>query len=158
VVVVAARSVVVVVGSSVVVVVGSRVVVVDATVVVVVSTLLTGAGWGSVVVGAAAGGGPVELGGGSVAVGRGTARETGATPGDCSGGAVVEAEVDDRSGPVLEGGTEGAGPAVAGAVVGSVGSASTTVGAGGAGGTSAAEATTAASTAKVIPNATSMSR
>ena len=117
-------------------------------------------------VGAAAGGGAVELGGpgagavggGSVAVGRGTAGETGPASGGGSGDAVVELEVDDRSGPLLDGATEVAGPAVAGAAAVPVGSASTTVGTDGTWGTRAAEATTAASTAKVSPKATSMSR
>ena len=117
-------------------------------------------------VGAAAGGGSVELGGpgagavggGSVAVGRGTAGETGPASGGGSGDAVVELEVDDRSGPLLDGATVGAGPAVAGAAVVSAGRAPATEGAGGTGGTRAAEATTAASTAKVSPKATSMSR
>jgi hypothetical protein len=152
-VVVDARSVVVVVGSSVVVVVGSRVVVVGAAVVVVGSTVLTGAGWGSVVAGAADGGGAVELGGagGAGAVVTQVASDTGATPGGCSGG--TAREVDDASARVLD----GARP-MAGAAVVSPGRAPATVGAGGALGTRAAEATTAASIAKVSPNATSIRR
>jgi len=157
VVVVARASVVVVVaGSTAVVVVGSRVVV-GATVVVVGSTVLTGAGCGSVVVGASDGG-AVELGSGAVggaAVGLGVGSEAGATPDGGPGGAVLE--VDDSSGAALDGVAEGTRPAVDAATVVSVGRARTTEVAGGAGGTSAAEATTAASTAKVSPNATSMS-
>jgi hypothetical protein len=163
VVVVASRAAVVVVAST-VVVVDSRVVV-GSSVVVVGSTVLRGAGWGSVVVGAAAGG--LEELGGSVtgAVGRaaavigarlageaGVAADGGA--GDSAGAPVV----DDLAGPVLAEATEGAGPAVAGAAVVSVGRAPTPVGVGGVSGTRAAEATIAARTAKVSPKATSMSR
>jgi len=166
VVVVAARSGVVVVVAGSVVVVCSRVVVVGATVVVVGSTVLTGAGCGSVVVGASDGG-AVELGSlgsgavggaagaGVAVVGLGVGGETGATPDGGSGGVVLE--VDDSSGAVPDGVAGGTRPAVDAAAVLSVGRARTTVVAGGAGGTSAAEATTAASTAKVSPNATSMS-
>jgi imidazolonepropionase-like amidohydrolase len=166
-VVVGSTVVVVVASSAAVVVVSSTVVVVGSRVVVVGSTVLTGAGWGSVVVGAIDAGGMEELGGSVTgAVGRGAsvvggrlASETGAAAGrGGSEGSAGAAVVDGRSGRVLEGATEGAGPVVAGAAVVSVGRASATVGAGGAWGTRAAEATIAARTAKVSPKATSMRR
>jgi hypothetical protein len=158
VVVVASRAAVVVVAST-VVVVGSRVLV-GSTVVVVGSTVLSGAGWGSVVVGAAAGGGLEELGGSVTgAVGRAAAvigaRLAGA--GADGGGSAGAPVVDGLAGRVLEGASEGAGP-VAGAAEVSVGRAPTPVGAGGVSGTKAAEATIAARTAKLSPKATSMSR
>jgi imidazolonepropionase-like amidohydrolase len=166
-VVVGSTVVVVVASSAAVVVVSSTVVVVGSRVVVVGSTVLTGAGWGSVVVGTIDAGGLEELGGSVTgAVGRGASvvggrltGETGAAAGSGgSEGSAGPAVVDGRSGRVLEGVTEGAGPVVAGAAVVSVGRAPATVGAGGAGGTRAAEATIAARTAKVRPKATSMRR
>lgn len=112
--------VVVVASSAAVVVVSSTVVVVGSRVVVVGSTVLTGAGWGSVVGGAIDAGGLEELGGSVTgAVGRGAsvvggrlASETRAAAdgGGGSGGSAGAAVVDGRSGRVLEGATEGARP------------------------------------------------
>ena len=158
-----------VVVASTVVVVGAAVVVVGSTV-VVGATELTGAGGGSVVVGAREGaggagvaGGPVGLGmvAGVVAreaasvVGAWAARAIGDTPGGGSWGTVVL--VDDDPGPALEGATDG-GSAGDGGLVVSAGSCWTAEGARGALGTSAADATRAASTANVSPKATSMRR
>jgi hypothetical protein len=157
---------VVVVVEAVVVVVGSSVVVVGSSVVVVGSTVLSGAGWGSVVVvvGAVVVGGPGELGGGpATGAGGGTrgagVRLVGETGATWAGGSGVPVPlVDDVAGRVLEAATEGSGPVVDGSPVVSVGRAPTPVEAGGEVGARAAEVTIAASTAKVSPNATSMSR
>jgi imidazolonepropionase-like amidohydrolase len=170
VVVVGARVVVVVVGASVVVVVvgrGSMVVVVvvarGSVVVVVGSIVLTGAGGGSVVVGATdAGGGEVgagwvgagdDAGGRAEVVGAWAAMPTGAGGGSTG----VEVE-DDPAVLALEGATDSGGPVVAGGPVVSEGTGGAAEGAGGWSGTNAAEATSAARTAKVSPNATSMRR
>jgi hypothetical protein len=167
-VVVGASAAVVVVVASNVVVVGAAVVVVGSTV-VVGATELTGAGGGSVVVGAREGaggagvaGGPVGLGtvagvvvrGAASVVGAWAARAIGDAPGGGSWGTVL---VDDDPGPALEEATD-AGAAGDGGLVVSAGSCWTAEGARGVLGTSAADATRAASTAKVSPKATSMRR